>query len=189
MKETVSIALSAVILVVGLLIYQGIIPMDSTMRQIFNDDVNLMLLVAIVGLAIYADHQSGLVGLFIILLLSVKYRGTQEGFAQKQKRIIEKVLPPVKERFATRAGVRVVDSMQNKQDIYDTKMQQADEGSTNLTADSEPLDETSERTYDIVGCKFNEDGKPVNASMYGPPLNSCGGALQSGGTVFYPLHA
>jgi len=188
MKETVSIALSAVILVVGLLIYQGIIPMDSTMRQIFNDDVNLMLLVAIVGFAIYADHQSGLVGLFIILLLSVKYRGTQEGFAQKQKRIIEKVLPPVKERFATSANPVLV-STQNKQGIYGTKMQQEDEGFTNLTADSEPLDETSERTYDIVGCKFNEDGKPVNASMYGPPLNSCGGALQSGGTVFYPLHA
>lgn len=191
MKETISITLSIttsiVILALGFLIYHGIIPLDNAMNKLFNNDINLMILVALIGLAIYIDHQSGLVGLFMILLLSVKYRGGREGF-QKHTKIIEKVLPPVKEHFV-RANVPVVKEMQNKQEMLDTKLAQLDEGFTNLTADSEPLDETSERTYDIVGCKFNEDGKPVNASMYGPPLNSCGGALQAGGTVFYPLHA
>lgn len=46
--------------------------------------------------------------------------------------------------------------------------------------------------YDVAGCRYDSNNKPLNATMYGPPLGDCRiyapNGVQQTGTVFYPLN-
>jgi hypothetical protein len=164
----------AVIIVAVILQSQNALVSDSMMRSLYNDNTNLLVLITIVGLTTYLDLHVGIVLLFAVLLLSVQYK-SEEGFdcgnRHEEKR----------ENFI-RGGVPVVDAE------VDAEV----EGFANLSADAQPVG-NCERNYDFVGCKYAVDGKPVNTTMYGPPVAGCamleGSAHNETGAVFYPLHA
>ena len=187
---------TAAIVVITILISQGMLVNDTVMERLFNDNTNIMVLIAMVGLALYLDLQVGIVLFFAVLVLSIRYRreGFQSEFVKEELPSIEELDPAVrvalKENFV-RDTVPVV-----KQEIKSNGEGEGDgevvEGFSNLTADSTPLGNT-ERQYDFVGCKYNNDGKSVNASMYGPPVSGCDMLrdvdTSKTGTVFYPLNA
>jgi hypothetical protein len=191
---------TAAIVVITILISQGMLVNDTVMERLFNDNTNIMVLIAMVGLALYLDLQVGIVLFFAVLVLSIRYRreGFQSEFVKEELPSIEELDPAVrvalKENFV-RDTVPVV-----KQEIKregDNEGEGEGDGEvvedfSNLTADSTPLGNT-ERQYDFVGCKYNNDGKSVNASMYGPPVSGCDMLrdvdTSKTGTVFYPLNA
>jgi len=189
---------TAAIVVITILISQGMLVNDTVMDRLFNDNTNILVLIAMVGLALYLDLQVGIVSFFAVLVLSIRYRreGFQSEFVKEELPSIEELDPSVrvalKENFV-RDTVPVV-----KQEIKSNGEGEGEgdgevvEGFSNLTADSTPLGNT-ERQYDFVGCKYNNDGKSVNASMYGPPVSGCDMLrdvdTSKTGTVFYPLNA
>jgi hypothetical protein len=191
---------TAAIVVITILISQGMLLDETVMDRLFNDNTNIMVLIAMVGLALYLDLQVGIVLFFAVLVLSIRYRreGFQSEFVKEELPSIEELDPAVrvalKENFV-RDTVPVV-----KQEIKREGDNEGEgegdgevvEGFSNLTADSTPLGNT-ERQYDFVGCKYNNDGKSVNASMYGPPVSGCDMLrdvdTSKTGTVFYPLNA
>jgi len=191
---------TAAIVVITILISQGMLVNDTVMDRLFNDNTNILVLIAMVGLALYLDLQVGIVSFFAVLVLSIRYRreGFQSEFVKEELPSIEELDPSVrvalKENFV-RDTVPVV-----KQEIKREGDNEGEgegdgevvEGFSNLTADSTPLGNT-ERQYDFVGCKYNNDGKSVNASMYGPPVSGCDMLrdvdTSKTGTVFYPLNA
>ena len=190
---------TAAIVVITILISQGMLVNDTVMDRLFNDNTNILVLIAMVGLALYLDLQVGIVSFFAVLVLSIRYRreGFQSEFVKEELPSIEELDPSVrvalKENFV-RDTVPVV-----KQEIKREGDNEGEgegdgevvEGFSNLTADSTPLGNT-ERQYDFVGCKYNNDGKSVNASMYGPPVSGCDMLrdvdTSKTGTVFYPLN-
>ena len=191
---------TAAIVVITILISQGMLLDETVMDRLFNNNTNIMVLIAMVGLALYLDLQVGIVSFFAVLVLSIRYRreGFQSEFVKEELPSIEELDPAVrvalKENFV-RDTVPVV-----KQEIKREGDNEGEgegdgevvEGFSNLTADSTPLGNT-ERQYDFVGCKYNNDGKSVNASMYGPPVSGCDMLrdvdTSKTGTVFYPLNA
>ena len=195
---------TAAIVVITILISQGMLVNDTVMDRLFNDNTNILVLIAMVGLALYLDLQVGIVLFFAVLVLSIRYRreGFQSEFVKEELPSMEELDPAVrvalKENFV-RDTVPVV-----KQEIKSNGGGEGEgegegegdgevvEGFSNLTADSTPLGNT-ERQYDFVGCKYNNDGKSVNASMYGPPVSGCDMLrdvdTSKTGTVFYPLNA
>jgi hypothetical protein len=187
---------TAAIVVITILISQGMLVNDTVMDRLFNDNTNILVLIAMVGLAIYLDLQVGIVSFFGVLVLSIKYRreGFQSEFVKEELPSIEELDPALrvalKENFV-RDTVPVV-----KQEIKSNREEEVDEevleGFSNLTADSTPLGNT-ERQYDFVGCKYNSDGKLLNATMYGPPVSGCDMLrdvdTSKTGTIFYPLNA
>ena len=195
-----SMFVTAAIVVITILISQGMLVNDTVMDRLFNDNTNILVLIAMVGLALYLDLQVGIVSFFAVLVLSIRYRreGFQSEFVKEELPSIEELDPAVrvalKENFV-RDTVPVV-----KQEIKREGDNEGEgegdgevvEGFSNLTADSTPLGNT-ERQYDFVGCKYNNDGKSVNASMYGPPVSGCDMLrdvdTSKTGTVFYPLNA
>lgn len=195
-----SMFVTAAIVVITILISQGMLVNDTVMDRLFNDNTNILVLIAMVGLALYLDLQVGIVSFFAVLVLSIRYRreGFQSEFVKEELPSIEELDPSVrvalKENFV-RDTVPVV-----KQEIKREGDNEGEgegdgevvEGFSNLTADSTPLGNT-ERQYDFVGCKYNNDGKSVNASMYGPPVSGCDMLrdvdTSKTGTVFYPLNA
>ena len=190
---------TAAIVVITILISQGMLVNHTVMDRLFNDNTNILVLIAMVGLALYLDLQVGIVSFFAVLVLSIRYRreGFQSEFVKEELPSIEELDPAVrvalKENFV-RDTVPVV-----KQEIKREGDNEGEgegdgevvEGFSNLTADSTPLGNT-ERQYDFVGCKYNSDGKSVNASMYGPPVSGCNMLrdvdTSKTGTVFYPLN-
>lgn len=201
--DTSKFVVSAIV-VITILISQGMLINDNVMTRLFNDNTNIMVLIAIIGLAIYLDLQVGIVSFFAVLVLSIRYRkeGFQNEFVKKDLPSMDELDPAVrvalKENFV-RDTVPVV-----KQEIKSNREGEVDgevdgegdgevvEGFSNLTADSTPLGNT-ERQYDFVGCKYNSDGKLLNATMYGPPVSGCDMLrdvdTSKTGTVFYPLNA
>lgn len=187
---------TAAIVVITILISQGMLVNDTVMDRLFNDNTNILVLIAMVGIALYLDLQVGIVSFFGVLVLSIKYRreGFQSEFVKEELPSIEELDPALrvalKENFV-RDTVPVV-----KQEIKSNREEEVDEevleGFSNLTADSTPLGNT-ERQYDFVGCKYNSDGKSVNATMYGPPVSGCDMLrdvdTSKTGTIFYPLNA
>jgi len=191
---------TAAIVVITILISQGMLLDETVMDRLFNDNTNILVLIAMVGIALYLDLQVGIVSFFAVLVLSIRYRreGFQSEFVKEELPSMEELDPSVrvalKENFV-RDTVPVV-----KQEIKREGDNEGEgegdgevvEGFSNLTADSTPLGNT-ERQYDFVGCKYNNDGKSVNASMYGPPVSGCDMLrdvdTSKTGTVFYPLNA
>jgi hypothetical protein len=173
----------AVIIIAAILQSQDSLLSDSMMHSLYNDNTNLLILIAIVGLTTYVDFHIGLVLLFAVLLLSVKYRSV-EGFdcgnTHSEKR----------ENFI-RGSVPVVQPTEELP-VVDAEVDAEVEGFANLSADSQPVG-NCERNYDFVGCKYAADGKSVNATLNGPPVAGCamldGSAHNETGAVFYPLHA
>ena len=190
---------TAAIVVITILISQGMLLDETVMDRLFNDNTNILVLIAMVGIALYLDLQVGIVSFFAVLVLSIRYRreGFQSEFVKEELPSMEELDPAVrvalKENFV-RDTVPVV-----KQEIKREGDNEGEgegdgevvEGFSNLTADSTPLGNT-ERQYDFVGCKYNNDGKSVNASMYGPPVSGCDMLrdvdTSKTGTVFYPLN-
>ena len=65
---------------------------ETVMDRLFNDNTNILVLIAMVGIALYLDLQVGIVLFFAVLVLSIRYR--REGF---QSEFVKEELPSMEE--------------------------------------------------------------------------------------------
>ena len=189
------------------------------LKKLFTDQINFILLIALVVLIILIDIPNGILLAFLVLYLSVHINyNKKKVFFNDVKNVI-----PVTNANSndsndnSNSSSSIPYNQSNKygsesEFIYDNTKPfpnnnlkpfsiSTDDNNTNLentkfSINSNLINENTllnRDGYDVTGCRYDFKNNPQNLTKFGPPLAQCSAydvdKVKACGTVFYPLNA